>query len=458
MASYKSSITKVLRLDKDTEINRGEKRNISNVSMSSSSDISEHFSTSTPITGTNTEYIKTSVVLEMFDSINERLKKLDVLDNLCERMDNIESKLAKLEGKCESMEDSLMYDQGDIAELRKSINELKVKPQTPPNRDIITHMQVKLLKEELDKVQKDNKGCELILSGIPEHRGEDCVSIVSHVLGSYIGIPNPREGIAAAHRQGPRHGSAARPIIVMFTSLKNRNYVFENRRQLAGSKIWIYPSTVDPGDSLLVNKVVTLAKTKDTHAKRIGQSILYKGKKYDTNTILSSDLQVHKLHSVTKNGQVQFLGKYCPLSNFYRCNFRIEGEWYTSVEQFYQFQKAKRMNDVEIAAKIKMEDDPKAVKHLSKQSRDFRGDGLPDSEWATKTMRTGLEAKFSQVPSAKTYLQGTGELQLIEANHSDQFWSCGYGLNDPRIDVQNKWRGKNMLGKLLMDVRKELAR
>ena len=196
MSSYKS--TKVLRLGKDNETSRGEKRNISNVSMSSFSDNGDSFNTSTPIAGTKLDHMKTSDVLAMFDSINEKLKKLDILDSLCERIDNIESKIAQLEGKCQSLEDTVVYDQGEISDIRETINTLKANQQKPPNRDIIAHMQVKLLKEELNQVQRDNKQGELMFCGIPEHRGEDCAIIISHVLSSYLGIPNAREGIAAA--------------------------------------------------------------------------------------------------------------------------------------------------------------------------------------------------------------------------------------------------------------------
>ena len=72
MSSYKS--TKVLRLGKDNVLSRGEKRNISNVSMSSISDNGDSFNTSTPIAGAKLDHMKTSDVLAIFDSINEKLR------------------------------------------------------------------------------------------------------------------------------------------------------------------------------------------------------------------------------------------------------------------------------------------------------------------------------------------------------------------------------------------------
>ena len=51
--------------------------------------------------------------------------ELDILDSLCERIDNIESKIAQLEGKCQSLEDTVVYDQGEISDIRETINTLK---------------------------------------------------------------------------------------------------------------------------------------------------------------------------------------------------------------------------------------------------------------------------------------------------------------------------------------------
>ena len=43
-----------------------------------------------------------------------------------------------------------------------------------------------------------------------------------------------------------------------------------------------------------------------------------------------------------------------------------------------------------------------------------------------------------------------------EVNFKDSVWSCGLAANDPDIFDETKWKGQNLLGKVLMQIRKEL--
>ena len=44
--------------------------------------------------------------------------------------------------------------------------------------------------------------------------------------------------------------------------------------------------------------------------------------------------------SVQNDNSYVFLGKYSPMSNFYKCDFKLEGHTYESSEQAYQHKKA----------------------------------------------------------------------------------------------------------------------
>lgn len=61
-------------------------------------------------------------------------------------------------------------------------------------------------------------------------------------------------------------------------------------------------------------------------------------------------------------------------------------------------------------------------------------------------MRTVLRAKFAD-PALRALLLATGDAQLVEDSPRDAFWGAGAG-----------GAGKNMLGKLLMALRAQLAR
>ena len=68
----------------------------------------------------------------------------------------------------------------------------------------------------------------------------------------------------------------------------------------------------------------------------------------------------------------------------------------------------------------------------------------------------GVLAKFSQNPDLARQLLSTGDAYLVECAHSDTIWACGFRPDeDGRLDM-DKWRGQNLLGFLLMEVRRVL--
>lgn len=68
----------------------------------------------------------------------------------------------------------------------------------------------------------------------------------------------------------------------------------------------------------------------------------------------------------------------------------------------------------------------------------------------------GLMAKFSQNEDLKEQLLDTGDAYLVECAYKDTIWACGIRLNeDERFDIR-KWRGQNILGFTLMEVREAL--
>jgi ribA/ribD-fused uncharacterized protein len=68
-----------------------------------------------------------------------------------------------------------------------------------------------------------------------------------------------------------------------------------------------------------------------------------------------------------------------------------------------------------------------------------------------------LTAKFSQHPGLKEFLLSTGDAILVEAAPRDRRWGIGMGENNPNIKDPKLWRGTNLLGKALMEVREKLG-
>ena len=55
-------------------------------------------------------------------------------------------------------------------------------------------------------------------------------------------------------------------------------------------------------------------------------------------------------------------------------------------------------------------------------------------------------------------LLDTGDAWLVECAHSDTVWACGIRLNEDERFDSGKWRGQNILGFALMEVRSILRK
>lgn len=126
------------------------------------------------------------------------------------------------------------------------------------------------------------------------------------------------------------------------------------------------------------------------------------------------------------------------MSNFARYPIEVDGLVWPTSEHYYQAQKT---TDFILQEEIRQTSRPGDSKRL--------GAKLPiRSDWnqvKDDIMRKVVKAKFVQHPDLKEMLLGTGDAILIEHTENDRYWGDG-----------GDGSGKNMLGKVLMEVRKQL--
>ena len=66
--------------------------------------------------------------------------------------------------------------------------------------------------------------------------------------------------------------------------------------------------------------------------------------------------------------------------------------------------------------------------------------------------------KFSQNRELREFLLSTGDSVLVEASPYDNIWGIRLSANSPEAWDPFRWRGQNLLGFALMEVRDELRR
>lgn len=143
------------------------------------------------------------------------------------------------------------------------------------------------------------------------------------------------------------------------------------------------------------------------------------------------------------------------LSNWWIAPFVLEGMRFSSTEQYIMYKKCAIFGDTTAAKAVLATDDPAQQQQIARDAK-----GYNDVVW--KGMRQviamrGLVEKFAQNSDLLKQLMDTGDSYLVECAVSDKAWACGISLYDKaRFDI-SKWKGSNILGFALMEVRTMLS-
>jgi ribA/ribD-fused uncharacterized protein len=85
--------------------------------------------------------------------------------------------------------------------------------------------------------------------------------------------------------------------------------------------------------------------------------------------------------------------------------------------------------------------------------------GFDESTWLANRFEivvSGNFAKFSEHRNLGEYLIQTGERVLVEASPRDRIWGIGLGRDEDHVENPLLWKGLNLLGFALMEVRSRL--
>lgn len=144
------------------------------------------------------------------------------------------------------------------------------------------------------------------------------------------------------------------------------------------------------------------------------------------------------------------------LSQWWMADFKVDGQPYCCMEQFMMAEKARLFGDKETLAQIMEARVQGKIKALGRQVKDF-----DQGEWDKckhTIVLTGNFQKFLQNPELKDFLLRTGDKILVEASPRDCVWGIGMGKVNENAENPAAWRGQNLLGFALMEVRDELRR
>ena len=127
------------------------------------------------------------------------------------------------------------------------------------------------------------------------------------------------------------------------------------------------------------------------------------------------------------------------------------GNIFNCAEQYMMFHKAMLFGDKETANKIMLAEHPSNHKKLGRLVKNY--DQKVWDSHKRKIVYNGNWLKFTQNPKLLAQLLETEDKILVEASPYDPIWGIGLDENAIGIEDNNNWKGENLLGYVITDVR-----
>ena len=173
---------------------------------------------------------------------------------------------------------------------------------------------------------------------------------------------------------------------------------------------------------------------------------------------------------------VFFYSSSSPYSNFYPARFRMTvrqpglsvsrerpGDTqpagrafsYFCSEQAMMHAKALLFGDYTSAARVMDATKPQQCKKLGRGVRGY----VPHlwDQYKVKIVKAAVSCKFGQNQDIRKALMETTGSLLVEASPKDKVWGIGLSEEEAKRTSSDKWRGLNLLGKTLTEVREGLS-
>jgi ribA/ribD-fused uncharacterized protein len=141
-------------------------------------------------------------------------------------------------------------------------------------------------------------------------------------------------------------------------------------------------------------------------------------------------------------------------SQWWIAPFSVDKVEYRTAEHFMMASKARLFGDTATLERILAAPHPKQAKDLGRSVADF-----DEAIWLAHRFDFVVavnQAKFSQHSNLANFLLGTGQRILVEASPADRIWGIGLAADSPAATRPDQWRGLNLLGFALMQVRHSL--
>lgn len=152
---------------------------------------------------------------------------------------------------------------------------------------------------------------------------------------------------------------------------------------------------------------------------------------------------------------VFFWRSHDPFSMWHPSQFQHDGIAFNCAEQFMMYHKAMLFKDRDTANRILATSRPAEHRSLGREVKGFQ-----EALWLEHRLQIVYDAnyhKFTQNDHLLDFLLSTQGKLLVEASPEDLIWGIGLKEDDPRARDPNQWRGQNLMGIVITQLREDLA-
>ena len=417
---------------------------------------------------------------EWISEFNSQLSKC--FESISMQMDNLDSKLS---GKFDALRAAVKSELSDIKNIANDAHNMAI-----ANAAAIESVNKRVFNMErksnglANKCKRLTELCEsqdtysrrenLVIRGVDEGIDETddiCMNTVTEILVQKMNIDKAdvdRMTIVRCHRLGRKDNSGIykRPIIVRFLDYNDWKFVWGKRMVLANTAISIseiFANSIEHRRKLLY-PIMKKAKASDKYQKAYLKSdkLVLDNVEYSLTDgsfcDLPADLNPEQFSCKSSKEWTIFGGPHSvfnPLSNFYPEPITYKDITHDTLEHAYQYAKASKYEDTAAEEAILCATTPAEAKQAGFRVRNF--DHVDWDKSKKKIMLDLLRVKFAKDSELSRVLLKTAGRSIAEAGKSKSF-SIGLPLYSRNIFDTSKWpKNSNILGKCLMEIRRELS-
>lgn len=424
------------------------------------------------------EVIKLADIMTRLDSLAGLSGKIDSMAEDIKQLRAIQVTTNKLVTEVAEIKTDVTDLQASVSTLEAGEEELQMNQQAIAKelldlKQTVQQLQTQLSQQQstpaphddfdLLKVKADMRCLNLIIEGIREPRSDRDGSTRRQVYNFCRNILSlPYVEIDTAYRLGkPRPSSALpRPMFVRFSRLCDREDVWRAKSRLYDRDYNQYsikedlPMQLRPVMAALQRVFQAAKKYPERFSVFIRDYKIYvNGVAYEVKDLEKLPKEIRPSHISTPGNSsvVVFFGKDSKFSNHYYAPFVVDDIEFATMEQFLAHSRARFADDQSLMDRAMASSDPAEAKRILNLLHGAPGQIFWEAE-RHDILRSGLLAKFSQNDDLKKYLLSSEERQLGEASRN-RVWGIGLTLADKGRLNTKLWKGENLLGKTLVEVR-----